>query len=177
MVGRKGRLNCCRRHRTSTSCLRCPQDRRLALQNAREIYRISSARRRETLLTIAADPKRLGADDGFSRGAAHIGVKTSTYILICIASFPAAASARTTIVGSDARNKSFFLPVNVLRSRSGRLFLIYLRRAFQAGRLKFHGEMAGLVQPSAFEALCRSTRMGTKGVMFVKPPFGGPSGF
>jgi hypothetical protein len=63
--------------------------------------------------------------------------------------------------------------VSVLRSRFRRLFLIYLRKAFQEGRLKFHGEMAGLAQPAAFAALCQQARR-IKWVVFVKPPFGGP---
>ena len=37
----------------------------LALQNPREIYRILFRAASETLLTIAADPKRLGAEIGF----------------------------------------------------------------------------------------------------------------
>jgi len=37
----------------------------LALQNAREIYSILFRAASETLLTIAADPKRLGAEIGF----------------------------------------------------------------------------------------------------------------
>jgi hypothetical protein len=63
--------------------------------------------------------------------------------------------------------------VKVLSSRFRNLFLLYLRKSFQAGRLKFHGEMAGLVEPSASEALCREARR-IKWVVFVKPPFGGP---
>jgi hypothetical protein len=50
---------------------------------------------------------------------------------------------------------------------------IYLRKAFHASRLKFHGEIAGLAQPAAFEALCRQARR-INWVVFVKPPFGGP---
>jgi hypothetical protein len=38
---------------------------RLALQNAEEIYRILFRAASETLLTIAADPRRLGAHIGF----------------------------------------------------------------------------------------------------------------
>lgn len=71
------------------------------------------------------------------------------------------------------KKQSFFLPVKVLSSRFRNLFLIYLRKAFQAGRLKFHGEMAGLAHPAAFEALCRQARR-IQWVVFVKPPFGGP---
>jgi hypothetical protein len=70
------------------------------------------------------------------------------------------------------KNASFFLPVRVLSSRFRNLFLIYLRRAFRTGKLKFHGEMAGLARP-AFDALCRQARR-IKWIVFAKPPFGGP---
>jgi hypothetical protein len=63
--------------------------------------------------------------------------------------------------------------VGVLSSRFRNLFVIYLRKAFQAGRLKFQGEMGALASPAAFEALCRQARR-IKWVVFVKPPFGGP---
>jgi len=63
--------------------------------------------------------------------------------------------------------------VDVLSSRFRNLFLIYLRKAFQAARLKFQGEMAALASLAAFEALCRQARR-IKWVVFVKPPFGGP---
>ena len=91
--------------------------------------------------------------------------------LTCIASFPAAASVQTACIG--CKKKSFFLPVGVLSGCFRNLFLIYLRKAFQAGRLKFQGEMAALASPAAFEALCRQARR-VKWVVFVKPPFGGP---
>jgi hypothetical protein len=42
------------------------------------------------------------------------------------------------------KKKSFFLPVKVLSCRFRNLFLTYLGKAFEAGRLAFHGEVAGL---------------------------------
>jgi hypothetical protein len=59
-----------------------------------------------------------------------------------------------------------------LSSRFRNLFLLYLQKSFEAGRLTFHGELAGLADQSAFEALCRSAKK-TKWVAFAKPPFGG----
>jgi len=48
-----------------------------------------------------------------------------------------------------------------------------LRRAFQKGKLQFHGELAPLAQPAAFEAL--GHRAGdVKWVAYAKRPFGGP---
>jgi hypothetical protein len=52
------------------------------------------------------------------------------------------------------RKPSFLLPIPVLKSRFRNVFLIYLREAFDDGRLKFHGEMAALARPAAFVALC-----------------------
>jgi putative transposase len=63
--------------------------------------------------------------------------------------------------------------VKVLSCRFRNLFLIYLWRAFKAGKLKFHGELAEFAGQSAFEALCRTTRQ-SKWVVFAKAPFGGP---
>ena len=65
-------------------------------------------------------------------------------------------------------------PREVLGCRFRNLFLIYLRRAFEEGELRFHGEMAGLAQPAAFEALCHKREKESKWVVFAKPPFGGP---
>jgi Putative transposase len=68
---------------------------------------------------------------------------------------------------------SFFLPVRVLSSVFKKKFLIYLRNSFCRGKLKFHGEMAGLAKPTAFEALCRKAKR-IDWVVYAKPPFGGP---
>ncbi len=63
--------------------------------------------------------------------------------------------------------------MRVLSSRFRNVFLLYLRKAFRDGKLRFHGELAGLARPAAFEALCRQAGR-TKWVVFAKPPFGGP---
>ncbi len=73
----------------------------------------------------------------------------------------------------SCRKPSFFLPVQVLGSRFRNVFLAYLRRAFEEGKLQFHGEMAALNNQPAFEALCRRAAK-VKWVVFAKAPFGGP---
>ena len=144
----------------------------LALQNAREIYRILFRAAAETLLTIAADPRRLGAAIGFLAVLHTWGQNLHLHPhLHCVVPGGGISPDGARWVG--CRKKSFFLPVKVLSSRFRNLFLIYLRKAFQAGRLKFHGEMAALASPAAFEALCRQARR-IQWVVFVKPPFGGP---
>src|SRR5262245_51573929 len=145
---------------------------RLALQNAREVYRTLFRAAAETLLTIAADPKRLGAAIGFLAVLHTWGQNLHLHPhLHCIV--PGGGISPNGEGWIRCKKRSFFLPVSVLRSRFRRLFLIYLRKAFQDGRLKFHGEMAGLNQPAAFQTLCQQTGR-IKWVVFVKPPFGGP---
>ena len=144
----------------------------LALQNAREIYRLLFRAASQTLLTIAADPKRLGADVGFLAVLHTWGQNLHLHPhLHCVV--PGGGISPDGLRWIGCKKQSFFLAVKVLSSRFRNLFLMYLRKSFQAGRLKFHGEMAGLAQPSAFEALCREARR-IKWVVFVKAPFGGP---
>ena len=71
------------------------------------------------------------------------------------------------------RKKSFFLPVQVLSCLFRKKFLIYLKKAFRKGKLRFHGELKPLADPSAFAALCGEADQ-RKWVVYVKPPFGGP---
>ena len=72
-----------------------------------------------------------------------------------------------------ACRNSFFLPVEVLSARFRNTFLIYLRQAFRKGQLQFHGKLAPLAKPDAFEALCHDASK-IKWVVYAKAPFGGP---
>jgi Putative transposase/Transposase zinc-binding domain len=144
----------------------------LALQNAREIYNILFRAASETLLTIAADPKHLGAAVGFLSVLHTWGQNLHVHPhLHCVV--PGGGIGSDGASWAGCRKPSFFLPVQVLSSRFRNLFLTYLRKAFRDGKLRFHGEMAGLAKPAAFEALCRRAKR-IKWVVFVKPPFGGP---
>jgi hypothetical protein len=69
--------------------------------------------------------------------------------------------------------KSFLFPVKVLSAFFRKRFLIHLRKAFQKGKLQFHGELEPLAQPAAFEALCQRAAY-VKWVVYAKRPFGGP---
>jgi hypothetical protein len=67
----------------------------------------------------------------------------------------------------------FFLPVRVLSRLFRRLFLEELRTAFEAGKLSFFGDIAGLTEPAAFTRLLAKVRR-LNWVVYAKPPFGGP---
>jgi hypothetical protein len=144
----------------------------LALQNAREIYNILFRAASETLLTIAGDPKRLGAAIGFLAVLHTWGQNLHIHPhLHCVVPGGGIGPGGSSWVG--CRKKSFFLPVGVLSCRFRNLFLVYLRKAFREGKLCFHGAMADLAKPDAFEALCRRAQR-IKWVVYIKPPFGGP---
>jgi len=69
--------------------------------------------------------------------------------------------------------KSFFLPVRVLSRLFRKKFLIYLRKAFRKGKLRFHGDLASLAEKPAFEALSQQASK-IEWVVYAKRPFGGP---
>src|ERR1019366_2071386 len=145
----------------------------LALQNAREIYGILFRAASETLLTIAADPKRLGAAVGFLAVLHTWGQNLHLHPhLPCVVPGGGISPDGRRWIG--CRNPSFLLPVPVLGSRFRNVFLIYLRKAFEDGRLKFHGEMTALGKPPAFAALCNRMKR-IKWVVHAKAPFGGPA--
>jgi hypothetical protein len=64
--------------------------------------------------------------------------------------------------------------VNVLARLFRRLFLQALERAYEKGKLSFHGSCAFLAKPTAFHRLVKSVRT-REWWVYAKPPFGGPA--
>jgi|ERR1700688_10735 Putative transposase/Transposase zinc-binding domain len=147
---------------------------RLALQNARIIYGILFRAVAETMLTIAADPRHLGAAIGFLAVLHTWGQNLHLHPHIhCVVPGGGIGPDISRWIPCRKYRKSFFLPVKVLGSFFRKRFLIHLRRAFRKGKLQFHGELEPLAQLAAFEALCQ--RAGhVKWVVYAKRPFGGP---
>jgi Putative transposase/Transposase zinc-binding domain len=144
----------------------------LALQNARVIYTLLFQAVSETLLTIAGDPQRLGAAIGFLAVLHTWGQNLHLHPhLHCVVPGGGIAPDGASWIG--CRKPSFLLPNEVLGCRFRNVFLLYLRKAFEEGQLRFHGELAGLAKPAAFAALCDKTKK-LKWVVYAKPPFGGP---
>jgi len=152
------RRSCCRSSNISTWYSRC--HRRLLLWrfktpgDLQPLFRSSF----RTLLKIAADPKHLGASIGFWLCSTP-GGRTCICIPTWHCVVPAAAFPRNGLRWIDCR-KSFFLPVKVLSRLFRKKFLLYLKKAFRKGKLRFHGELEALQRPSAFEAFCQ--RVGQK---------------
>lgn len=144
---------------------------RLALQNARRIYSILFQTASETLLTIAADPKHLGASIGFLAVLHTWGQNLHLHPhLHCVVPGGGLSENGTRWI---ACRKSFFLPVRVLSRLFRKKFLRALGTAFRKGALRFSGELRHLAGPSAFRALCQQAAR-IEWVVFAKPPFGGP---
>ena len=143
----------------------------IAFQNKAKVYAILFRTAAETLRTIGADEKHLGAEVGVV-AVLHSWGQTLTYHphLHCIV-----PGGGPSLDGSRwvACKPGFFLPVRVLSRLFRRLFLDELRRAFEAGDLGFCGNLAGLAQSAAFARRLRELRQ-VEWVVYAKPPFGGP---
>ena len=146
---------------------------RLALANKRVVYDLLFQAAAETLLQVAANPKRLGAADWWADGAAHVGPA------------PAAPSPRP-LRRADGRACRRTAPGGSTRGRasscrfpsSGRSFAASSSPAsetrFATGRLDFPGTLAPLKTEEAFRAFLRSLYRQTW-VVYAKPPFGSPA--
>jgi hypothetical protein len=143
----------------------------IAYQNKAEIYDILFKASAETMSTIAADPKHLGARIGIT-SVLHTWGSAMTHHPHVHMIVPGGG------ISLDGRRwvscrPGFFLPVRVLSRLFRRLFLDKLAAAHTAGRLQFFGNHAGLAAPQAFTAYLSPLRK-TEWVVYAKKPFGGP---
>jgi len=141
----------------------------IALQNKAVVYDILFKAAAETIRTIGADPKHLGADTGMI-AILHTWGQTLTHHphLHCIV--PGGG------LGPDGRwvacPPGFFLPVHVLSGLYRQLFLERLRAAFDAGRLAFFGDLSSLCDPLVFAQRLEPV-LRVNWVVYAKRPFGG----
>lgn len=143
----------------------------LALQNKRVLYGLLFRAAAATLRTIARDPKHLGADIGFL-AVLHTWGQTLQHHphLHCVVPGGGLAPDGTHWV---ACRPHFFLPVRVLSRRFRRTFLRLLRAAFAQGKLQYHGQLAALAEPTAWQRWVHALEC-VEWVVYAKPPFGGP---
>ncbi len=128
---------------------------RLALQNPRQIYTILFQAASETLLTIAADPRHLGASIGFLAVLHTWGQNLHLHPhLHCVVPGGGISSDGSRWIA--CRKDSFFLPYKVLSRQFRKLFLLSLGRAFRKGSLHLSGELRDLAKPAAFQSLCEA---------------------
>jgi hypothetical protein len=124
----------------------------------------------ETLLQVARDPKRLGADIGFFSVLHTWNQKLEHHPHVhCVVPAGGLAPDRSRWISSQP---SFFLPVAVLKKVFRGKFTEALKKAFQTGRLSFHGSLKPLGSPKVFASLVRQTHR-KEWVVYCKRPFGG----
>jgi len=142
----------------------------IAFQNPTVVYNILFKAASKTLLTIAADPKHLGARIALT-AVLHTWGSAMTHHphVHCIVPGGGLSLDGTRWVNCK---KGFFLPVRVLSRLFRRLFLEQLIEAHHKGLLEFHASLSYLNDFDAFERYLRPARQ-VDWVVYAKRPFHG----
>jgi Putative transposase/Transposase zinc-binding domain len=144
----------------------------IAFQNKARVYGLLFQTAAETLTTIAADPRHLGAEIGLTAVLHTWGQNLDHHPHVhCIVPGGGLSPDRARWVQC---RPGFFLPVRVLSRLFRRLFLEGLVAAFDAGELQFFSELAALRAREAFVARLVPYRT-REWVVFAKQPFAGPA--
>ena len=143
----------------------------IAYQNKAVVYDLLFRTAAETLLTIAADPRHLGARIG-ATAVLHSWGSAMTHHPHLHIIVPGGG------ISLDGKHwvrcrPGFLLPVRVLSRLFRRLFLAGLADAHTAGRLAFFGELDGLRHRPTFTAHLAPLRK-KNWFVYAKPPFAGP---
>jgi hypothetical protein len=143
----------------------------IALQNKRVIYDLLFRAASETMLTIAADPKHLGARIGLT-AVLHTWGSALTHHPHLHMIVPGGGLSRDGSRWISAK-PGFLLPVRVLAKLFRRLFLAGLTALHAAGRLAVFGSLAPLAERGAFLRHLAPVRT-KRWIVYAKPPFAGP---
>jgi predicted Zn-ribbon and HTH transcriptional regulator len=143
----------------------------IAYQNKAVLYDLLFKVSAETMLTIAEDPKHLGARIGIT-SVLHTWGSALTHHPHVHMIVPGGGISLDGQRWVSCR-PSFFLPVRVLSRLFRRLFLQKLIATHQAGRLSFFGDHAHLAEAQSFTTYLAPLRK-VEWVVYAKRPFGGP---
>jgi hypothetical protein len=143
----------------------------IAYTNKATIYRLLFDVAAETLLTIAADPKHLGAQIGATL-VLHTWGSALTHHPHVHGIVPGGG---VSLDGERwvACRRGFFLPVRVLSRLFRRRFLEELEKLHRTGQLRFFGVHQALTDATAF-ARWLSPLRSSEWVVYAKRPFAGP---
>ena len=143
----------------------------IAFTNKALLYDLLFKTASETTLTIAIDPKHLGARIGIT-AVLHTWGSAMTHhphIHMIVPGGGIALDGERWISSRPA----FLLPVRVLGALFRRLFLTRLLALHDAGKLAFFGRLAHLADRRAFLRHLAPVRK-KRWVVYAKPPFAGP---
>ena len=144
----------------------------IAFHNRALVYDLLFRTASETMMTIAADPKYLGARIGIT-AVLHTWGSAMTYhphVHMIVPSGGVSCDGTRWISSRPA----FLLPVRVLGALFRRLFLARLVALHDAGKLAFFGPMTPLADRRAFLRHLSPVRK-KRWVVYAKPPFAGPA--
>ena len=143
----------------------------IAYTNKAAIYDALFKAAAQTLTTIAADPKHLGAKIGATMVLHSWGSALTHHPhLHCIVPGGGLSLGGQSWISSRPR---YLLPVPVLASLFRRLMCERLAALHDAGKLIFISDHAGLADPAAFQAFLKPLR-DIDWVVYAKAPFAGP---
>jgi Putative transposase/Transposase zinc-binding domain len=143
----------------------------IAYQNKAAIYDLLFKAAAETMLTIAADPKHLGARVAIT-AVLHTWGSAMTHhphVHMIVPGGGLSTDGKRWI----ATKPNFFLPVLVLSRLFRRLMLEKLAAAHNAAKLTFFGAHAHLADAKAFAAFLAPLKR-TRWFVYSKRPFAGP---
>ncbi len=143
----------------------------LALKNRRLIYNLLFQAASQTLLELAADPRRLGAQIGFTAVLHTWGQNLLFHPhLHCVVTGGGLSRDGKQWIAS---RKGYFISVHALAKMFRGKFLAGLKQAYEQGELRLAGSVEWLADRRCFSRLIDSLyRQGW--VVYAKPPFGGP---
>ena len=142
----------------------------LALKNQRVIYNLLFRAASQTLLELSANPKRLGAQIGFTAVLHTWGQNLLFHPhLHCVVTGGGLSRDGQRWIAS---REKFFLPVRVLSLLFRGKFLAELKSLYAAGQLKLTGNAQPLEEPGEFQRLLDQLYR-QSWVVYAKPPFGG----
>ena len=143
----------------------------IAYHNKAVVYDLLLKTAAQTLITIAADRKHLGTRIGLT-AVLHTWGSALTHHPHAHIIVPGGGLSPDGQHWVACRPR-FFLSVEVLSRLFRRLFLERLTAVYQAGRLEFFADQAGLAEPARFKAYVAALRK-VEWVVYAKRPFGGP---
>jgi hypothetical protein len=144
----------------------------VVLQNKKLVYDLLFRSSAETLLEVARNPHRLGAEIGFFSVLHSWSQKLETHPHVhCVVPAGGLSPDHTRWVRS---RENYFLPKEVLRAVFRGKFVDALKQAFRDGQLRFEGDLTLLARPKIFAAWLRPL-FRQDWVVYLKPPFGGPT--
>lgn len=143
----------------------------IAYQNKAEVYGLLFRASAKTLLTIAADPKHLGARIGMTSVLHTWGsaMMHHPHVHVIVPGGGLSPDGSRWI----ACRPGVFLPVKVLSRLFRRLFLEGMARLHKTGKLQVFSNLSGLADPDSFATHLAPLRK-SDWVVYAKPPFGGP---